>query len=97
MSPASDPIAEVLARVQQNQIKFIDLQFTDVVGIVKNVTIPAAELPQVLANGIWFDGSSTVPLSRALRVWPRAICTCGPSPARSRSSPGCAVTTPRRA
>jgi glutamine synthetase len=58
MPPASDPIADLLARVQQNQIKFIDLQFTDVLGIVKNVTIPAAELPQVLANGIWFDGSS---------------------------------------
>jgi glutamine synthetase len=58
MCPAIDPIADVLARVQQNQIKFIDLQFTDVAGIVKNVTIPAAELLQVLANGIWFDGSS---------------------------------------
>ena len=58
MSPASDPNLEVLERVQQNRINFIDLQFTDVVGVVKNVTIPAAELPQVLANGIWFDGSS---------------------------------------
>ena len=50
--------AEVLARVGQNQIKYIDLQFTDVVGIVKNVTIPAAELADALENGIWFDGSS---------------------------------------
>ena len=30
--------ADLLARVGQNQIKFIDLQFTDVVGVVKNVT-----------------------------------------------------------
>src|SRR5512136_126240 len=50
--------AEVLARVDQNQIRFIDLQFTDVVGIVKNVTIPSAELADALENGIWFDGSS---------------------------------------
>ena len=50
--------AEALARVEQNQIKFIDLQFTDVVGIVKNVTIPAAELADALEHGIWFDGSS---------------------------------------
>src|SRR5512135_2818963 len=49
---------ELLAKVGQNQIKFIDLQFTDVVGIVKNVTIPSAELADALENGIWFDGSS---------------------------------------
>lgn len=49
---------DLLAKVGQAQIKFIDLQFTDVVGVVKNVTIPAAELADALANGIWFDGSS---------------------------------------
>jgi glutamine synthetase len=49
---------EILARVQKNAIRFIDLQFTDVVGIVKNVTIPAHELGGALENGIWFDGSS---------------------------------------
>ena len=50
--------SEILARVQENQIKYIDLQFTDVVGVVKNVTIPAFELPDAINNGIWFDGSS---------------------------------------
>ena len=50
--------SEILARVQENQIKYIDLQFTDVVGVVKNVTIPAQELAHALENGIWFDGSS---------------------------------------
>jgi glutamine synthetase len=49
---------DLLAKVGQAQIKFIDLQFTDVVGVVKNVTIPAAELADALANGVWFDGSS---------------------------------------
>src|SRR5512135_1439252 len=49
---------ELLAKVGQNQIQFIDLQFTDVVGVVKNVTIPAAELADALENGIWFDGSA---------------------------------------
>src|SRR5512141_1370196 len=49
---------DLLAQVQQNQVMFIDLQFTDVVGMVKNVTIPVNELPDALANGIWFDGSS---------------------------------------
>lgn len=54
----SDQISDILARSEQNQIKFIDLQFTDVVGVVKNVTIPVHQLPAALENGIWFDGSS---------------------------------------
>jgi glutamine synthetase len=58
MSNPSGSKADVLARAEQNHIKFIDLQFTDVVGVVKNVTIPAHELPAALEDGIWFDGSS---------------------------------------
>src|SRR5512138_2553136 len=58
MSPHSDDVAAILQRVEQEQIKFIDLQFTDVVGVVKNVTIPVHELAEALENGIWFDGSS---------------------------------------
>ncbi len=58
MSAIADPSAELLARAEQNRVKFVDLQFTDVVGVVKNVTIPASELADALADGIWFDGSS---------------------------------------
>lgn len=58
MNTSSESNAELLARVNQSQIQFIDLQFTDIVGVVKNVTIPAHELPEALENGIWFDGSS---------------------------------------
>ncbi|MFZ1043010.1 MAG: type I glutamate--ammonia ligase [Anaerolineales bacterium] len=50
--------ADIIASTEQNHIKFIDLQFTDVVGMVKNVTIPVHELKAALENGIWFDGSS---------------------------------------
>ena len=50
--------SDILARAEQNHIKFIDLQFTDIVGVVKNVTIPAHQLTVALENGIWFDGSS---------------------------------------
>jgi glutamine synthetase len=53
-----DFISDVMARVEKNQIRFIDLQFTDVVGVVKNITIPAHELAMALEDGIWFDGSS---------------------------------------
>ncbi len=58
MNISSETNAELLARVKEGQIQFIDLQFTDIVGVVKNVTIPAHELPEALENGIWFDGSS---------------------------------------
>ncbi len=55
-NPAQTP-EEVLAQVNERGIKFIDLQFTDVGGAVKNVTIPLAELHATLNHGIWFDGS----------------------------------------
>jgi glutamine synthetase len=48
---------EILALVQERQVEFIELQFTDVGGSVKNVTIPAQELEATLNHGIWFDGS----------------------------------------
>lgn len=50
--------SEILAAVEEQQIKFIDLQFTDIMGAVKSVTIPVHELPATLDHGIWFDGSS---------------------------------------
>ena len=34
------------------------LWFTDITGIVKNVTIPAARIGTVIENGMHFDGSS---------------------------------------
>ena len=58
MNVSPEIISELLKRVEQAQIKFIDLQFTDVVGVVKNVTIPTHELTEALEEGIWFDGSS---------------------------------------
>ncbi len=51
-------LPDLPARIEQHQIKFIDLQFTDVVGVVKNVTIPVTQLGDTLDHGIWFDGSS---------------------------------------
>jgi glutamine synthetase len=50
--------SEILSEVEQQQIKFIDLQFTDILGAVKSVTIPVNELASTLDHGIWFDGSS---------------------------------------
>ena len=48
---------ELLSLVEREKVKFIELQFTDVAGMVKNLTIPAGELGDSLVKGIWFDGS----------------------------------------
>jgi glutamine synthetase len=48
----------VLAAVEKEGVGFIHLQFTDVVGIVKGITIPVGQLPGALESGVWFDGSS---------------------------------------
>jgi glutamine synthetase len=57
-TPAPTSISDILRIAEEQHIVYIDLQFTDVVGVVKNVTIPARELAHALENGIWFDGSS---------------------------------------
>jgi glutamine synthetase len=48
----------VLAAIDDQQVKFVVLWFTDITGIVKNVTIPAGKLESVIENGMHFDGSS---------------------------------------
>lgn len=49
---------EILQLVKQLKIKFIRLQFSDILGVVKNVAIPVNQLPKALDNEIMFDGSS---------------------------------------
>src|SRR5690348_7672601 len=48
----------VLTAVDEQDVQFIDLWFTDITGTVKSVTIPRGELPDVLDHGSHFDGSS---------------------------------------
>ncbi|HTX19290.1 MAG TPA: type I glutamate--ammonia ligase [Bacteroidota bacterium] len=55
---ADSSVDRVLALAAEREVRFIDLQFTDVAGSVKNVTIPITELASALNHGIWFDGSS---------------------------------------
>ncbi len=49
---------DILKLVEEQHVEFISLQFTDIVGMVKNVTIPVAQLGDCLDHGVWFDGSS---------------------------------------
>ncbi len=50
--------AAVLNRAQEANVEFVDLQFIDILGMVKSVTISVEQLPTVIARGMWFDGSS---------------------------------------
>lgn len=49
---------EIIRRVQQEDIKFIRMQFTDIFGQLKNVAITASQIEKAVNNQIMFDGSS---------------------------------------
>ncbi len=50
--------AQILKEVEKNDVQFVNLHFTDIHGMVKSVTIPAAQLEGVIENNQWLDGSS---------------------------------------
>jgi len=49
---------EVFELVDEHDVSTLRLQFTDILGHVKNVAIPARQLDKAFDEGIWFDGSS---------------------------------------
>jgi glutamine synthetase len=54
----------ILRRALKDGVKFINLQFTDIIGNVKSVTIPVNHLKNALDKGVWFDGSSVEGFAR---------------------------------
>ena len=49
---------DILAKAKADDVKFVHLQFTDILGILKSVAIPIERLEDCLDKGTWFDGSS---------------------------------------
>jgi glutamine synthetase len=49
---------DIMKIVQEEDIRFIRLQFTDIFGQLKNVTITASQLEKALSGECMFDGSS---------------------------------------
>jgi len=47
-----------MERVKKDEVEFISLQFSDLLGLVKEIVIPVEELEDTLRYGAWFDGSS---------------------------------------
>ena len=49
---------DILRLVEENGVKFIRLQFTDIFGVLKNIAITNSQLEKALNNQCMFDGSS---------------------------------------
>src|SRR5215469_150707 len=54
----------ILATLEAERVRFVNLEFTDVVGMAKCVTIPVEQFPDCLTHGKWFDGSSLESFAR---------------------------------
>ena len=49
---------DIIQMVEEEDVEFIRLQFTDMFGMLKNVAITSSQLEKALDNQIMFDGSS---------------------------------------
>ncbi|MDO9288015.1 MAG: glutamine synthetase family protein [Thermodesulfovibrionales bacterium] len=55
---------KVLEKAKRDKVIFINLQFTDMLGCLKEVTAPVQSLPDIMKYGAWFDGSSVEGFAR---------------------------------
>ena len=49
---------EILKTADKEGVRFMRLQFTDILGVIKNVEIPRSQFEKALDGQILFDGSS---------------------------------------
>jgi glutamine synthetase len=57
-------VKKVLEQAEKDEAKFITLQFTDLLGVIKEIIIPVQELEDASRDGVWFDGSSVEGFAR---------------------------------
>ena len=50
--------AKLLERMKKDEVRFLRLQFTDIMGVNKNVELPSSEFQKGIHGQIMFDGSS---------------------------------------
>jgi glutamine synthetase len=60
MSNDEEKKRKILEVMEKEKIKFFAMQFTDILGIAKSVTIPYSMIDKALEDGVLFDGSSIV-------------------------------------
>ena len=51
-------VTEVVKQIQEQDIKFVRLQFTDINGMIKNLAVASKNIETIFENGQSFDGSS---------------------------------------
>ena len=49
---------DIIRIVQEQNVKFVRLQFTDILGVLKSISIPVEQLEKALDGELMFDGSS---------------------------------------
>lgn len=49
---------DILRMAKEENVRYLRLQFTDLLGVIKNVEVPVSQLEKVLENKMMFDGSS---------------------------------------
>ncbi|OPY33232.1 MAG: Glutamine synthetase [Methanomassiliicoccales archaeon PtaU1.Bin124] len=77
----------VLEEVNKEQVKFVEMQFSDIFGTMKSVTIPSESITEVIDEGVSIDGSSILgfatveesefkgrPIMNTFKIYP---WTCG--------------------
>jgi glutamine synthetase len=57
-------VTSIAERARAAGVEVVHLQFTDVPGAIKSLTIPSSRLERVIEKGAWFDGSSVEGLAR---------------------------------
>lgn len=50
--------SEVLSLAKEQKVEFINVMFTDLLGVMKALTIPVSKLEDAIDSNVWFDGSS---------------------------------------
>jgi glutamine synthetase len=58
ISVSAELVARAKGVIAEANVRFVNLQFTDIVGHVKTVTIPVEAFDEAVEHGVWFDGSS---------------------------------------
>ncbi len=83
---------DILKAAEEENVRFMRLQFTDILGIIKNVEIPRSQFEKALDGQIMFDGSSIEGFVRIeesdMLLTPRLSTPSGSFPGQSRRLQG---------
>ena len=55
---------QIMAMIKNEQVRFVNLEFIDVVGMTKCITIPVEQFASCIQQGKWFDGSALESFAR---------------------------------